>query len=486
MSLSNPAAVQPTFEAPVVKPEGASLTFELTVTDEGGLQATDTCIVNISAFNLSPAADAGEDQTVSEGVTVMLDGSGSSDPDDGIASYRWIQTAGPQVTLSDPAAVQPTFIPEVGPEGASFTFQLTVTDNSGLQATDNCVVTVSWTNAEPIADAGPDQTVNEEATVTLDGSNSSDPDDNIVSYLWVQTDGPEVTLSDPSAVQPAFDAPLVKPEGASLTFELTVTDNGGLHATDTCIVNVSAFNLSPTADAGADQTVGEGVTVILNGSESSDPDDGIASYQWIQTAGPEVTLSDPGAVQPEFTPDVGPEGASLTFQLTVTDNGLQAADTCIVNVSWINVPPVADAGEDQSVKEDISVIALDGSGSLDPDNGIYGYLWTQLSGSPVTLSDPAISQPTFTPPDVGPEAASLTLQLTVTDENGLQSADTCIVDVLWVQLPPIADAGENQTVSEGVEVMLDGSGSSDPDDGIKTYEWLQIAGMQVISIKLRS
>jgi hypothetical protein len=84
------------------------------------------------------------------------------------------------------------------------------------------------TATPPIANAGPDQTVNEGAMVMLDGSNSSDPDDGIASYLWVQTAGPQVTLTSTTAVQPTFIAPNVGPNGSSLTFQLTVTDNGGL------------------------------------------------------------------------------------------------------------------------------------------------------------------------------------------------------------------------------------------------------------------
>jgi hypothetical protein len=71
----------------------------------------------------------------------------------------------------------------------------------------------------------------------LDGSSSTDPDDGIASYLWTQTAGPAVTLTSTTAIQPTFTAPNVGPSGSSLTFQLTVTDNGGLQSTDTCIVN---------------------------------------------------------------------------------------------------------------------------------------------------------------------------------------------------------------------------------------------------------
>jgi predicted RNA-binding protein with TRAM domain len=453
----------------------------LTVTDSGGLQSTDTCIVNVSWVNLPPTANGGPDQTVNEGDTVTLDGSNSSDPDDGIASYLWNQTAGTPVTLSSATAVQPTFTaPNVGPSGASLTFQLTVTDSGGLQATDVCTVIISSVNLPPVADAGPDRIVNEGDTVTLDGSNSSDPDDSVASYLWTQTAGPAVTLSDPTAAQTTFSAPVVGAGGASLTFMLRVTDGFGSEATDTCIVNITNGNLPPTADAGPDQTVNEGDTVTLDGSNSTDPDDGIASILWTQTAGPPVTLSNTTAVQPTFTaPDVGPSGKSLTFQVTVTDSGgLQATDTCIVTVSWVNLPPTADAGPDQTAGEGAAV-TLDGSNSTDPDDGIASYSWSQTGGSPITLSSTTVFRPTFTAPDVGPSGESLTFQLAVTDSGGLQASDSCIVNVSWINLPPTADAGPDQTVDEGVTVTLDGSNSTDPDDGIASYQWKQLGGSQV-------
>jgi hypothetical protein len=124
------------------------------------------------------------------------------------------------------------------------------------------------------------------------------------------------------------------------------SDGDGLTNLEEYLRASDPTNVPPTADAGPDQAVDDRTTVTLYASNSSDVDDGIASFLWEQTAGIAVTLSDPTAAQPSFTsPDVGSDGASLTFQLTVTDSGgLQATDSCIVNVTWMNVPPTADAG----------------------------------------------------------------------------------------------------------------------------------------------
>ena len=317
------------------------LTFKLTVRFASGSKDTDETKVKILDDNNDPpTADAGPDQNVDEETTVTLDGSNSSDPDDGIESYLWKQTAGPSVSLSNPQAIKPTFTtPSVAAgQSTSLKFELTVTDFGGLKDTDTTVVNVTGDkeNDAPTADAGPDQNVDEETTVTLDGSNSSDPDDGIESYLWKQTAGPSVSLSNPQAVKPTFLAPDVGTDGVSFTFELTVTDYGSLQSTDTAIINVIWLNDPPTANAGTDQTVLEKSTVTLDGSNSSDPDDGVASYQWKQVAGQSVTFSDPTDDQPTFeAPSFDDSGDKpLIFELIVTDEGgLQSSDSTTVSVS---------------------------------------------------------------------------------------------------------------------------------------------------------
>ena len=286
-------------------------------------------------------------------------------------------------------------------------------------------------NQAPIADAGPDQSVDSDVVVSLKGSNSIDLDDGIASFLWQQVSGLPVELVvEPGEPDATFIAPEVESSGESLTFELLVTDNGGLQSFDTCIVNVSWVNTPPVSDAGVGQTVGEGTVVTLDGSQSSDSDDGIISYLWEQVTGIPISLSDPTGVRPSFiSPDVGPDGSTLNFQLTVTDDGgLQSTDTCIVNVSWVNIPPVSDSGAEQTVDEGTTA-TLDGSKSSDSDDGIVLHLWKQVSGIPVTLSDTTAIKSSFTAPQGITKTESLEFNLTVEDGGGLQSSDSCVVSV---------------------------------------------------------
>jgi hypothetical protein len=120
-------------------------------------------------------------------------------------------------------------------------------------------------------------------------------------------------------------------------FVVTAYDTAGLESDypDEVSTNSRSVNQVPIADAGPDQTVDEGVTVTLSGLNSTDPDDGIASYNWEQTSGGSVVLLGPWAPETTFTaPDVATEGEALSFQLTIADNGsLRSSDRCLVNVT---------------------------------------------------------------------------------------------------------------------------------------------------------
>ena len=109
-------------------------------------------------------------------------------------------------------------------------------------------------NEPPVAYAGEDQTVTEGQIVTLDASGSTD-DVAIISYAWVQLDGPggapinanaseSVVLSDPSGATTHFVTPAVGVNGATLVFELTVTDGDSSLNTDEVYITVADNGIS--------------------------------------------------------------------------------------------------------------------------------------------------------------------------------------------------------------------------------------------------
>lgn len=312
--LSDPAAAEPTFTAPA---QDAVLIFELTVTDDEGGAATDRVQVTVRT---APTADAGPDQTLFAVQQVVLDGAGSRPAVDGSTlTYAWSQSSGPAVTLSDAAVVNPAFTP---PQVGTYSFVLLVTEAStGLTGSDDVTIVVnSPVNSAPVANAGPDQTVAAGATVTLDGTGSSDPDPgDTLAYTWTQTEGDPVSLSDATAAQPAFTAP---DAAGILAFQLEVSDGVGGEASSQLSIRV----LKPVA--GEDHLVVPGVIVTLDGSESAGPAGTTLEFDWSQISGPEVTLSAPTAAQTVFTVPAGEaDGTLLTFRLTIRDStGATATD----------------------------------------------------------------------------------------------------------------------------------------------------------------
>ncbi len=283
--------------------------------------------------NPYPVVDAGPDQAVTSGNTVMLNGSNSTSSTS-ITSYTWTQTGGPAVQLIGSQSAICTFQAPSVSAGAALTFRLGVRNQAGKTASDTCIVNVTGTDQPPSARAGQEQTVNSYAIVTLDATASTDPDDGIAAFKWVQTSGPAATITNDDTDHASFAAPDLTDTGAALTFELTVTDNFGLKTTDRYLVNVTDSARPPVANAGQDKTAAALQSVVLDGSGSSDPDGGLLAYRWTQISGPPVTIADPEAQSTSFTaPYSVQQTESLVFMLTVTnESGLGASHRCTVNL----------------------------------------------------------------------------------------------------------------------------------------------------------
>ncbi|OGR07605.1 MAG: hypothetical protein A2511_13520 [Deltaproteobacteria bacterium RIFOXYD12_FULL_50_9] len=432
-----------------------SFTYDIS---DGLLTASASVNIVVNDVNDAPSA---RDMSFSTMADAPLTGRlSAADPEN--SSLRFILTTSPALGTVEINSTSGEFqyIPTANVNGVD-TFGFKVNDGQLDSNIAMVNITMQAVNHLPVADAGPDQTVFEGETVQLNGVNSFDPDSAIASYEWTQIDGPTVLLSDPNAIQPSFESLDLQSGSASLTFLLTVKDQEGLIATDSAIVNITWVDDPPVADAGADQTVTEGDTVMLDAGLSLDTDDGIATYFWEQTEGSPVILSDSSLAQPTFiAPETPINGQAFSFRLTVTDaTGLRSQDTVIVNVTSINNPPVANAGVNQNVLSG-QTVTLDATGSQDNEDGIAQVRWTQTSGLPATLSDPSAYQPTFVAPFTGSgESTILTFQVLVTDFAGLQSTAGVNIEISSVtsQMGIISDAkmdakGQGRWISVSIEL----------------------------------
>ena len=279
-------------------------------------------------FAQAPIANAGPDQIVASGATVTLDGSGSTVS--GTPFYAWTKPTDYTINLSDSLAVQTTFVAPTGP--ATLTFRLLVGDISTSpvqQSSDTVTITVLAPPLPPVADAGPPQTVRYGDTVTLDGSGSTDPNGDQITYSWARTSGLTASLTDDDTAQPTFTAPS---STGTITFTLTVTA-GTDTDTDDVIITVTAptQNQPPTANAGRDRMVTPGSTVTLSGS-GTDPDGDTLEYTWEQTSGtPTVNIDDLKSARTTFTAPADP--TELVFTLTVDDRTDTTTDDITITIA---------------------------------------------------------------------------------------------------------------------------------------------------------
>ena len=494
-SLSNSAVLRPTFTAAALAAGAADVIhiYTLTITDNrGSTQASDSVRITVAAPPAPPpviaptVANAGPDQTVASGATVMLDGSGSTKDPGTEITYFWERTSGTGGGVTfNPRTAQPTFTADrlmVGDAEVTHIFTLSVEDDSGVVDTDMVTITV----VSPLdAKAGDDQSVGSGATVTLRGTGSTVSDSNrTVTYNWERTSGTgmsTVMLSDKTMLEPTFTADTLNPGATAVThiFTLTVTDNrGSTQAIDTVMVTVTLDVVPPVANAGPDQTVDSGKEVTLDGRGST-VDSRRAPLRWSWTqlrTGPQagtggrVMLSNQRVAQPTFTPPSPTPGAAdptYVFSLTVRDiaNQPSIADTVKITVTAPFANPVAKAGSDQRVVSRATV-TLDGRASTKDRRRTLTHRWLRAGGTggSVTLSDETEEQPTFIAETLagGVAEVTYTFSLTVTDSAGVVSApDTVTITVIPAPFPPpVANAGPDQSVLPGTVVRLDGGATT--------------------------
>ena len=230
VTLSSSTSSRPTFTPTAA----GDYTFDLTVTGGG---ATSTDDVTITVNSNPPVVSAGENQSVVTNALVTLDGSNSTTPT-GALTYRWEQTSGPSVTLSSATVVKPTFTPTAA---GTYVFKLTVSSPTG---TATGTVTITATAPQnPVANAGPDQSVYTGDQVTLDASGSTNPNPGTtLTYAWTQISGAAVTLSNATIAKPTFIAPITE---GTYVFQLTVA-SAGLSSTDTMTVTATKEVISFT------------------------------------------------------------------------------------------------------------------------------------------------------------------------------------------------------------------------------------------------
>ncbi len=339
----------------------------------------------------------------------------------------------------------------------------------GSCKSDSTVVVV---NTAPVAHAGANQSVLTGATVSLDGSASSDAERDSLTFAWTLTSVPSgsaAALSAATSAKPSFvaDVPGV------YALRLVVSDGQVASSPAVVLVTVSNLNAAPVAVAGSNQSVTTATLVTLDGSASSDANRDALSYAWTlnaKPAGSVAVLSSGSSPKPTFTADVA---GTYVASLLVSD-GLLTSNVSVVTVtaSVVNAAPVAVVGPNQSVLT-TAVVTLDGRLSTDANRDVLAYKWSLLSkptGSTAALSSATAAQPTFTADLAGTYVASL-----IVNDGKLDSPVVATtVTASAANAAPVANAGTAQTVATAAVVLLDGRNSTDANGDSLTYTWVML------------
>jgi hypothetical protein len=323
-------------------------------------------------------------------------------------------------------------------------------------------------NLTPIANAGADQLVPVNTLILLNGSKSYDQDNDPLNFHWDFFEIPinsQATLIDANSFNPTFEADLIGDYVIILVVNDQVIDSAG----DTAVISVTDANIPPIANAGPDQSVLTGSLVALDGNESIDANQDQLTFLWAITSKPQdsdVTLTSSDGPSTTFLSD---ENGSYLISLIVNDGLAQSiVDEVVIVSDNSNVAPTANAGPDQSILTGEDTV-LDGSSSSDQNQNTLTYAWSSISLP--SGSDSIIRNADSIIANLSTDLDGVyELQLSVSDGQ-LTHSDKILITSTSINVAPIANAGQNQQVSTGNLVLLDGSESRDNNNDTLIFEW---------------
>ncbi len=329
------------FDAIAADIERASLSYD--ASQLGGSENARLRIVATDGFNTTTADSPSfkvtskppilsivsprDGETYLDGASVPLEAD-VHDPEDGSVAVEWRSSLDGDLDPANPAPLS------LG----THTLTATAADFDENTVSRSVTITIVSGAFAPRADAGPDQFVDEEETLALDASASFDPnEEDALTYDWLQTGGPAVTLDDPAGSRPVFTVPRVD-QDVVLEFRLTATDPDGNIGTDS--VNVVVRNVyypllrlpNGELDFG-EVALGENASQTMRVSNEGNEDLLINAFETsrpVFTVSPSSLTIPPGGsseVHVAFAPD---RAASFEGSLWVQSNSVVGVSSTVV------------------------------------------------------------------------------------------------------------------------------------------------------------
>ncbi len=364
---------------------------------------------------------------------VYFNGTGSRDMDGEITNWTW--------TFGDGAKGYGEEVNHTYSTYGTYFATLTVRDTSGGINTTGLLISVR--NQPPLVSVYINPLVTYTGDIVIfNGSNSSDPENQIAEYYWSFGDGESAT------------GPIVThvyQDDSWYTARLTVIDQDA--TTSFLEVIVKVMNRLPIPKAEATPATAKTLdSMTFKGTMSEDPDGRVLWFHW--------DFGDGATGFGDIVDHAYSDDGTYTVTLTVTDDdGAEASHSVQVEVT--NRAPFAMAGNGQTTQTGIPV-RLDGRQSYDLDGDVVKYLWD--FGDETTATGPVVTHsfPTY---------GTFLVELMVTDDDGDTSTSNLTVIVQNVQ--PVAKFTGNTRILSGQTLELDGSDSYDLDGLIAKadYKW---------------
>ncbi len=416
--------------------KSGNYTVKLRVRDNSGTQDAYGETVLDVRINAKPVASATQDlvETLAE---FKFDGTSSSDPDGSIMNYYWDFGDGKTSTQPDPTHYYT--------RPGMYRVRLKVTDDTKEQNNEAITDLIVYVNAKPIAEAGSDQITIPFQSINFSGEKSTDIDGKIIKYRWEISDG---------AVIEGMEAAHQFSKPGIYTVRLIVTDDSNQpNAIDFDEFTVFV-NSKPVANAGKDLIAASGDNITFDGGASYDLDSKIVEFNWKFSDGMSYNTS---LVNRSFN-----ETGIYFGVLTIRDNSKAdnqiSSDTVMIR---INAQPVAKAGN--NIRECATKLTFDGSESGDPDGDPLVYTWNFGDGTPSVSGVKVIH-------DYG-KAGTYPVILTVDDGLNLKNSVSKTSITVFINEPPVAEAGKDLKVCAGDIVVFNGGESKDAEKGLLKYFW---------------
>ena len=197
-----------------------------------------TVKITAETANSAPVADAGSAQNIQTNTLVTLDGTGSSDADGDSLTYQWSLTSIPEESsaiLNDTTLSSPNFTADLDGE---YIAQLIVNDGQVNSEAVTVKITAETANSAPVANAGDDKTTKIDEVIYLDGTGSTDADNDELSYSWAFVSKPQDSMAELDNAE-VYNPSFIADKSGDYVIALTVSDS--IDESERDLIKISAI-----------------------------------------------------------------------------------------------------------------------------------------------------------------------------------------------------------------------------------------------------